>query len=192
MYSSLSSATHHIFFPPRLEVVAEEQNPDGFPSHPRNQLRLTASSATRRTVQRARPSGGSLHTMAMIRCFWLSSSTAAAPGRCFSYSAAFQTALLVAMADLADRLRGQRDHAGNPRRADAFGQLQQRQGPQDDPHLLHAAAQQLCKFLLILLRDIDTSEVDGPYPEYAPKQFDIKMVFRIFSGGQRTSLLYLK
>ena len=49
--------------------------------------RLTASSATSRTVQRARPSGGSLHTMAMIRCFWLSSSTAAAPGRCFSNSA---------------------------------------------------------------------------------------------------------
>jgi hypothetical protein len=26
--------------------------------------------------------------------------------------------------------------------------------------------------------------VDGPYPEYAPKQFYIKMVFRIFSGSQ--------
>ena len=34
-------------------------------------FRLTASSATSRTVQRARPSGGSLQTMAMIRCFWL-------------------------------------------------------------------------------------------------------------------------
>ena len=47
-------------------------------------FRFTASSATSRTVQRARPSGGLLQTMAMIRCFWLSSSTSAAPGRCFS------------------------------------------------------------------------------------------------------------
>src|SRR5689334_9208247 len=37
MYSSLSSATHHIFFPPRLEVVVEVQNPNGFPSHPGDQ-----------------------------------------------------------------------------------------------------------------------------------------------------------
>src|ERR1019366_1219629 len=29
MYSLLSSATHHIFFPPRLEVVVEQQDPDG-------------------------------------------------------------------------------------------------------------------------------------------------------------------
>jgi hypothetical protein len=37
IYSSLSSATHHNFFPPRLEVVVEEQNPDGFSSRSRNQ-----------------------------------------------------------------------------------------------------------------------------------------------------------
>jgi hypothetical protein len=30
---------------------------------------LTASSATNRTVQRAQPSGGSLQTIAMMRCF---------------------------------------------------------------------------------------------------------------------------
>src|SRR5258708_11687470 len=31
-------------------------------------------------------------------------------------------------------------------------------------------------------------EVDGPYPEYAPKQFCIKMVFSNPSSGHRTSL----
>lgn len=46
--------------------------------------RLTASSATKRTVHRAKPPGGLLQTMAMIRCFSLSSSSASAPGRCFS------------------------------------------------------------------------------------------------------------
>ena len=36
MYSSLSSPTHHIVFPPRLEVVVEEQDANGLPSHARN------------------------------------------------------------------------------------------------------------------------------------------------------------
>src|SRR5260370_13777918 len=40
MYSSWRAATHHVFFPPRLEVVVEEQNSDGFPSHARNQFSL--------------------------------------------------------------------------------------------------------------------------------------------------------
>src|SRR5450631_2762395 len=39
-YSSLSSATHHIFFPPRLEVVVEQQNPNGLSSCSRNQFPL--------------------------------------------------------------------------------------------------------------------------------------------------------
>src|SRR6202023_3590597 len=40
MYSGLSSATHHIFFPPRLQVVAFEQDPNRFSSYPRYQLAL--------------------------------------------------------------------------------------------------------------------------------------------------------
>ena len=46
--------------------------------------RFIASSTTNLTVQRARPSGGSLQTIAMMRCLWLSSSRVAAPGRSFS------------------------------------------------------------------------------------------------------------
>jgi hypothetical protein len=38
MYSSLSSGTDHIFFPPRFELVAEEKNPDRFPPHLGGQL----------------------------------------------------------------------------------------------------------------------------------------------------------
>src|SRR6266581_2461580 len=38
MYSSSSSATHHIFFPPRLQVVAFQQNPNRLPSHARHQF----------------------------------------------------------------------------------------------------------------------------------------------------------
>src|SRR5258708_638327 len=35
--AGLIPAHHHIFFPPRLEVVVEQQNPDCFPSHSWNQ-----------------------------------------------------------------------------------------------------------------------------------------------------------
>ena len=41
----IQSATQHISFPPRLEIVVEEQNPDGFSSHT-GTLRFTASWAT--------------------------------------------------------------------------------------------------------------------------------------------------
>src|SRR3954447_13708224 len=38
MYSSVSSATHHIFFPPRLEVVGKKQDAYGFSAHAGNHL----------------------------------------------------------------------------------------------------------------------------------------------------------
>src|ERR1700738_2648005 len=40
MYSSSNFPTHHIFFPPRLEVVAFQQHPDGLPADVRNQFAL--------------------------------------------------------------------------------------------------------------------------------------------------------
>src|SRR6202050_1140395 len=40
MYSGVNSATHHIFFPPRLQLVALEQNPDCFAAHLGHQLEL--------------------------------------------------------------------------------------------------------------------------------------------------------
>ena len=54
---------------------------------PGTSFRLTASSATNRTVQRARPSGGWLQTMAIIRCLSDASSSSARPVRFLSNSA---------------------------------------------------------------------------------------------------------
>jgi hypothetical protein len=54
---------------------------------------------------------------------------------------------------LPNGLRSEWDNAGNTRCAGALGQLQQRQGAQDDPNLLHTATQQLAQFLLVLLCD---------------------------------------
>ena len=68
------------------------------------------------------------------------------------------------MADLSNRLWRQGDNGGNPRRADALGQLRKRHGSQYDSHLLHAAAQQLPQLLLVLGCDLDTQGWHGPYP----------------------------
>src|SRR5215468_3477156 len=40
IYSSSSSATHHIFFPPRLQIMCPQQDADRLPSHLRHQLSL--------------------------------------------------------------------------------------------------------------------------------------------------------
>ena len=116
-------------------------------------LRLTASSATRRTVQRARPSGGLLHTIAIKRCFWLSSHFRRSRSL-FLVQRALQAALLVTAADTAYGLGSERDNVGDLRCAGALCQLQQSQGAQDDPNLLDAAAQQLGNLSLMLRRDI--------------------------------------
>ena len=53
MYSSFSSATHHIFFPPRLQFVALKKDADRLPAHLRRQLsldRFARRSAARSTA----------------------------------------------------------------------------------------------------------------------------------------------
>src|SRR5208283_2131686 len=40
MYSGFSSATHHIFSPPRLQAVAEQQDPHRLPPHLGHQFAL--------------------------------------------------------------------------------------------------------------------------------------------------------
>ena len=67
-------------------------------------LRFTASSTTSRTVQRARPSGGSLQTMAMMRCFWAIVQHFRRSRPLLFVEGTFEAALLVAMTNLANRL----------------------------------------------------------------------------------------
>jgi hypothetical protein len=47
----VQSAIHRIFFPPRLEAVVQQQNPDRLSLHPWNRLPLDRLLS--RTVQRA-------------------------------------------------------------------------------------------------------------------------------------------
>jgi hypothetical protein len=81
---------------------------------------------------------------------------------------AFEAAIPVAMAELANRLWSQRDNAGNPRRADAFYQLQQRQGSEDDPNLLHSTTQQFTELFLILRGDFNTQSWTTHTPSMRP------------------------
>src|SRR3954453_1684726 len=125
MYSSSSSATTHIFSPPRLEVVAEQENADGFPSHARNQFAFyrflghqahrPASAAFRRATTdhgnqplflvvvqhlcRARP-------WPLVEC-------------------PFQAPFLITMPNLANGLWSERDRVRDSGRAYTLGQLQQ-------------------------------------------------------------------
>ena len=59
------------------------------------------------------------------------------------------------MANLTNGLRRERNCAGDAWRVDPLGQLQQRQGTQNDSHLLYAAAQQALEFSLVLSGDLD-------------------------------------
>jgi len=149
--------------------------------------RLTASWATRRTV----PAGAAVgritahHGDNPLLLAVIEHSGGA--GALLLEQRGFQTAPLVTATDGANGLRGERDDPGNPRRTGASSQLQQRQGTQDDAHLLHAAAEQFGEFFLVLRRDIDRERWTTHTPQYAPKQFYIKMAFTRFLGGQRTS-----
>jgi hypothetical protein len=83
--------------------------------------RGTASSATKRTGAAFRRATAYhrnqtllLAIVEYLRC----------AGPLFFIQRPLQTALLITAADISDGLRGQRNHAGNARRSDAFGQLQ--------------------------------------------------------------------
>ncbi|HSB15077.1 MAG TPA: hypothetical protein VLE22_11505 [Bryobacteraceae bacterium] len=132
----MSSATHHIFFPPRLEVVVEEQNPNRFPSHAWNQPPFYGFLRN----QSHGPAGAAFGRVAahhgddpLLLAVFQHSRRA---GARLVIESGFKTSLLVTMADLPNGLRSEWDHAGNPRRTDTLGQLQEGQGSQDDTDLL--------------------------------------------------------
>src|SRR5580693_1749504 len=124
MYSSSRSATHHIFFPPRLEVVVEQQNTDGFPAHSWHQFPFN------------RLLGYQSHAPTGVALGWLATyhgNDALLPvcvqhfgrsGPLLLIESAIQTGLLVTMAESPDRLQRQGDHLGDLGRTGLFGQLQ--------------------------------------------------------------------
>src|ERR1039457_3317461 len=182
MYWSLSSATHHIFFPPRLEVVVEEQNPDGFPSHAWDQ------SALHRFLghQSHGPAGAALWRATahhgddpLLLAVYQNRRS---PWPLLVVERGFEATRLVTMTDLPNRLWRQWDHAGNPRCTNALGQLQERQGSQDDTDLLHAAAQQPRQFLLVFRFDFDTQGWASHTPSMRQNILDWNCFLELFQS----------
>ena len=143
------------FFPLRFEIVAEQENPDSFPSYARNQFAFDCFFR----YQTHRPTGtafrriGAYHRnqtllLAVVEHF----------GRPRSRSfvqCPLQPALLITTADVAYRLGCEWDYVGDLGCAGALCQLQQSQGAQHNPNLLDAAAQQLGKLFLMFRRDVN-------------------------------------
>jgi len=82
-------------------------------------------------------------------------------GPLFLIQRPIQAALLITAAYISDGLRCQRNHTGSAGRRHTLGQLQKRQGAQDDSDLLDSAAYQPSEFLLILGRHLNTQGGTG-------------------------------
>src|ERR1700726_860629 len=113
MYWSVRSATHHIFFPPRPEVVVEEQNPDGFSSYVRHQFPLDGFFGH----QTHRPAGVTLRRIAAYHgnnaLFLVHVQHFGRAGARLLIESAIQAGLLVAMAEPTNGLWSERNHLGN-------------------------------------------------------------------------------
>ena len=101
--------------------------------------RLTASSATSRTVQRAWPFWRIAAYHRDDALFLVGVQYLGSAGTLFLIQRTIQSSPLVAMAEASNRLRSERDHPGNLRGTGMLSQLQQGQGTQDHPDLLHSA-----------------------------------------------------
>src|ERR1035437_1622683 len=123
MYAWSNSAMHHIFFPPRLQLVALEQNPDCLAAHIGYQLAfdgLFGDQADRPTGPAFRrltaDHGNDALLLGAIENLLGSRSLFGGSGRT-------QTVTDVAMGDLADRLSGKGECLRDLRCGEAVGKL---------------------------------------------------------------------
>jgi len=155
MYAWSNSAMHHIFFPPRLQLVALQQDPNCLPAHLGNQLPFDslfgdqADGPTGTTFRRFAADHGNdtllLRTVEDLPC----------PRPLLGVDGGAQAVAHVAMGDLADRLGSKRKRPCDLRRAEAAGKLAKRQRSQDDAYLLNASTQQFVDLREILSHDFD-------------------------------------
>jgi hypothetical protein len=104
--------------------VAQQENPNGFPSDSRNQFAFDGFFRH----QAHCPTGTAFRWATAYHCnqtlFLAIIEYLGCSGPLFFIQRPLQSALLIPAADVSDRLRGQRNYAGNARRSNAFGQLQ--------------------------------------------------------------------
>jgi hypothetical protein len=161
----LSSGTFHIFFPPRLEIVVDQQQPDGFSPYFRNEaafyrfLGHQTDSPTGMACGRVAADHGDdallfggLQQVCRARTL-------------FVIQRLFQTRLLVTASDLAQGLGGKRDQGGDLGRRSALSELLKCQGAKNGAHRLYATSEQGSQFVLIRLFE---AHVETPISPHAP------------------------
>src|SRR5215467_12810298 len=128
MYSSSRSATTHIFFPPRFEIVAEQENSNGFPTYTWNQFAFDGFFRH----QTHSPTGATLRRAAAHHCnqtlFLAVVEHFGCPRPLSFVQRPIQSALLIAAANIAYGLGSEWDYIGDLWCAGALRQLQQSQG----------------------------------------------------------------
>ena len=131
MYSSFSSATHHIFFPPRLQFVVLKQDADRLPADLRRQLPLDGffGDESHRPPRLARGRRTAHHGDDPLTLSWVQGPRFAR-SRLF-VQCRFQSFFFVTPGDGPHRLRCHADIDRNPRRFLSFVELaQDRSAPQ--------------------------------------------------------------
>ena len=163
MYSWSNVATHHIFFPPRLQVVAFQQHPDGLSPHTRNQLapdyffgqqahRPASSTFWRRRADY----GNNLLTLALVQ-------SRRFPWTCGVEQRSSQPILTISLADLPHRL-GRKTQVSSHRRSGLSQvHLPQSQSAQNSAYRLQTATQQLFQLLAIPRRKLDLKLVTSAH-----------------------------
>ena len=155
MYSWSNSATHHIFFPPRLQVVAFQQPPNGLSAHSRNQFTFDdlfgqqPHGPTRSPFRRRRADhGDNLLALALVqdRSF---------ARTCGVEQRSLQPFLLIPLTDLPDRFGRKAKIPAHNRRGLSLIHLTQGQGAQYRAHRLQTAAQHLVQLPTIPRRKLD-------------------------------------
>ena len=120
--------------------MAQQENPDGFPSYAGNQLSLDGFFGH----QAYRPTGAAFRGVAAHHCsqtlFLAIVQHFRGSRPLFLIQRPIQTALLITVADVSNALWCQWNNAGNSRRTYAFRQLQERQSTEHDSDLLDSAA----------------------------------------------------
>ena len=180
MYSSLSSGTDHIFFPPRLELVAEQKNPDGFPPHLWHQLAFhrffgnQPDGPPRPAFRRVAADHGD---DALAR-FGVQQTLC--PRTLFVIQGAFQPGILLAPCDFPHRLGCQMDIGGHLGTAFAFMKLAQSQTPQYDAHRLDSAAQHTIQLITVALFQLHMEASVDPHAPLCSKTFQDGIVWMPF------------
>src|ERR1019366_9160714 len=155
MYSWSNFATHHIFFPPRLQVVAFQQHPDGLSPYSRNQLatnhffgQQTHRPANSTFWRRRADYGDNLLTLVLVerRGF---------PWTCRVEQCSIQPVLPIPLADLPHGLGRKPQASTHGGRGLSKVQLPQSQGAQNSPYRLQSATQQLFQLSAIPRRKLD-------------------------------------